>query len=160
MEHNPYAPTKAALNESPFSDDPDASVGLRLASRWRRFANMWIDAFAIDLLSAVLDGVIAVVTGRGQEPSFGSSLVTRLLLGTFVWLGYYVLMEGLSGRTLGKLITGTRVVTESGDRPSFGQIVKRTWLRAVPLEAFSFFGARPGWHDRWSKTRVIRVRPA
>lgn len=159
MEHNPYAPTKAALNESSFSDDhSDVSDGLRLASRWRRFANMWIDGFAVNLLSAVLNSVISDVGGRGQQPSFGSSLVTQFLLETFVWLGYYLLMEGLYGRTLGKLITGTRVVTESGDRPPFGQIVKRTWLRAVPLEAFSFFGTRPGWHDRWSKTRVIRIR--
>ena len=159
MEHNPYAPTKAALNESPFSDDhADVSDGLRLASRWRRFANMWIDGIAIDLLTAVLDSAIAVVAGRSLQPSFGDALVIRLILGTFVWLGYYLLMEGLYGRTLGKFITGTRVVTETGGRPPLRQIYKRTWLRAVPLEAFSFFGTRPGWHDRWSKTRVIRTR--
>jgi uncharacterized RDD family membrane protein YckC len=119
---------------------------------------MCIDGFAVNLLSTALDGLIAVVGGQGQQPGFGTSLMTQLVLGTFVWLGYYLLTEGLYGRTLGKLITGTRVVTESGGRPSFGQIYKRTWLRAIPVEAFSFLGARPGWHDRWSKTRVIRTR--
>ena len=159
MERNPYAPTKAALNERPVVDDDAGSIdGERLASRGRRFANMWIDGFVVNLLSAALDAVIAVVAGRGQQLSFGNSLVTQFILGTFVWLGYYLLMEGLYGRTLGKFVTGTRVVTESGGRPPLRQIYKRTWLRAVPLEAFSFFGTRPGWHDRWSKTRVIRTR--
>jgi hypothetical protein len=34
MENNPYAPTKAALNEAPFSDDSDLSDGLRARPGW------------------------------------------------------------------------------------------------------------------------------
>jgi uncharacterized RDD family membrane protein YckC len=158
MENNPYAPTKAALNEAPFSDDSDLSDGLRLASRWRRFANMWIDGVAIDLFSSVLNGVTHIGVGWSLSGSSLGSVVAGLLMYIFVSVGYYLLMEGLYGRTLGKFITGTRVVTESGGRPTFGQIFKRTWLRDIPLEAFSFFGARPGWHDRWSRTRVISIR--
>jgi hypothetical protein len=29
---------------------------------------------------------------------------------------------------------------------------------AVPFEPFSFFVPTPGWHDRWSKTRVVLTR--
>ena len=44
MEHNPYAPTKAALNERLAVDDDTGSVdGKRLASRGRRITNLTID---------------------------------------------------------------------------------------------------------------------
>jgi uncharacterized RDD family membrane protein YckC len=74
------------------------------------------------------------------------------------WISYYVVFEALLGRTPGKLITGTRVVNLAGGRPRFTQILGRSFARAVPFEAFSFFGSRAGWHDRWSRTRVVLVR--
>ena len=42
-------------------------------------------------------------------------------------------------------------------RPTYGQILGRTFSRFVPFEAFSFLPSPVGWHDRWSGTRVVRV---
>jgi uncharacterized RDD family membrane protein YckC len=81
------------------------------------------------------------------------------LFGFLILSIYYVGFEGLLGRTPGKFITGTRVVHEKGGKASLPQIVGRTMVRFVPFEAFTFLsseGAR--WHDRWSKTRVVRTR--
>jgi uncharacterized RDD family membrane protein YckC len=73
-------------------------------------------------------------------------------------VGYYFLCEATTGRTVGKLVSGTRVVTESGGKPTTLQILQRTLSRMVPFEPFSFFGPSTGWHDRWSKTRVVMAR--
>jgi uncharacterized RDD family membrane protein YckC len=59
------------------------------------------------------------------------------------------------GADAGKLLFGTFVVSASGAKPAFGQIVKRTLCRYIPFEPFSFFG-ETGWHDSISKTRVVR----
>jgi uncharacterized RDD family membrane protein YckC len=83
------------------------------------------------------------------------------VLGISVVLAYYIISEGLFQRTLGKLLTGTRVVTADGGRPTFGQIVGRSFARMIPFEAFSFLGGDGGpvgWHDSLSGTRVVSVR--
>ena len=48
-----------------------------------------------------------------------------------------VVMSGEFGRTVGKLVSGTRVVTESGDKPTTLQILQRTLSRMVPFEGES-----------------------
>src|SRR5262249_16405264 len=66
---------------------------------------------------------------------------------------YYLAFEGGFGRTPAKYLTRTRVITVAGGRPTFGQILGRTFARLVPFEPFSFFGRSPdGWHDRSSRT--------
>jgi uncharacterized RDD family membrane protein YckC len=67
---------------------------------------------------------------------------------------YCLLFEAFFQRTPGKWITGCHVVSETGERASFGQLVTRTLCRFVPFDGLSFaFGGN--WHDRWSGTRVI-----
>jgi uncharacterized RDD family membrane protein YckC len=65
----------------------------------------------------------------------------------------------MTGRTLGKLITRTSVVDAEGRRPTFKQVLGRTFSRIIPFEPFSFFGkdAR-GWHDSMSNTFVVVKR--
>jgi uncharacterized RDD family membrane protein YckC len=57
------------------------------------------------------------------------------------------------------LITGCKVVNEKGGRPSFGQILGRTFARLIPFEAFSFLGTTGrGLHDSVAKTFVVKCR--
>jgi uncharacterized RDD family membrane protein YckC len=161
MEHNPYAPTKAALNERSSADDGADSVdGKRIASRWRRFTNLIIDDIVFYLIIGALAAVLLARAGTQGMQGYllGTSFVGRWLLFAGIRLGYYLLCEATTSRTIGKLVSGTRVVTESGGKPTFVQVVQRTLSRLVPFEPFSFFAPLPGWHDRWSKTRVILVR--
>ena len=60
---------------------------------------------------------------------------------------YYMITEGLSGRSLGKLITKTKVINMENEKPSFINILGRTMCRFIPFEAFSFLGDGKGWHD-------------
>jgi uncharacterized RDD family membrane protein YckC len=72
---------------------------------------------------------------------------------------YYVPFEFITGRTLRKLVTGTKVVAADGKNVTLGKIIGRTFARFIPFEAFSFFGKQTiGWHDSLSGTRVVKCR--
>ena len=141
---NPYSAPRA--EEPPFErlaygDD------LMNASQGQRFANLLIDYFCYFAVCFVLGAVLGLI---GQADIAG-------FISWPVMIGYYVFFEGVIGATPGKMVTRTRVVGLDGGRPSFGQVFGRTLCRFVPFEAFSFLGGGSGWHDRWSKTRVVRV---
>ena len=126
-----------------------------LASRGQRFLNLLIDQTGLYGLS------LFIGVGSGVTGSPGLLQVNDVLFGLLVALLYYVPSEVLFGVTLGKLVTGTRVVTETGETPSLNQVLGRTLTRFVPFEIFSFLGGkgRPvGWHDSWSSTRVVPAR--
>jgi uncharacterized RDD family membrane protein YckC len=115
----------------------DASPGLR-------FVNLLVDYFAFLVLAFIL-GVVGALIGVRVQP----------LIVYPVLIGFYLFFEGVFNATPGKMLTRTRVVSVDGGKPSFGQVVGRTVVRFVPFEAFSFLGSS-GWHDRWTKTRVVR----
>jgi uncharacterized RDD family membrane protein YckC len=89
--------------------------------------------------------------------SLRSEKVPNFMLGLTLMLAYYCFFEGIWARTPGKLVFGTMVVSEQGDKPVFGQVVGRTLCRFIPFEGLSFFG-EAGWHDSIPKTQVVLVR--
>ena len=98
---------------------------------------------------------------------FESSSDAESRLGCIVWIiylvayfFYFVGCERSTGKTIGKYVTGTKVVTVDAGQPSIRQLIGRTAARFVPFEPFSFFGDKQpvGWHDDWSGTRVVKDR--
>lgn len=157
--YNPYQPPQAPL------DVAAPAAELVQATRGRRFANFVIDTLCYYLLSAVAGFVyvIYLVVTRGEQALQGEPISTleSYAIGISASLFYYVSLEGLFGRTLGKLITGTRVVREDGAPLTLGTVLKRSLARFIPFEPFSFFGIEEtprGWHDTLSKTLVVRTR--
>jgi uncharacterized RDD family membrane protein YckC len=73
-----------------------------------------------------------------------------------IMIVYYMVTEGIFGRSLAKVITGTIVVDENGVKPGFAAVLKRSLSRLIPFEVFSFLGsAGRGWHDSLSDTYVV-----
>ena len=127
------------------------------AGRWLRFANLIVDSIMQFVLGFVMGMAIVVFWGEAGAQFLDSGL--NLVFGVITSLIYYIVLESLFGRTIGKLVTGTKVVNELGDKPSFGQILGRSFARLIPFEAFSFFGSTGrGWHDSLPKTYVIKCR--
>ena len=132
-----------------------------LAGRSLRLANFLIDlvVFIIILATAgfVLQG-LGLFLGITSSPNLSEmSTAGKYLLRFVTGMFYFTLFEALTGRTPAKYITGTRVVRTDGSKAELSTIVKRSLLRYIPFEAFSFLGATPtGWHDRYSDTLVIR----
>lgn len=149
MEQNRYAPPKARVSTA--DAPPEAE---QLASRGQRFANMLIDVIGYLVLSMVIGVVAAFVYPPLLETS---GPLGDWLFGVFVASAYYLPLEALFGRTLGKLVTRTYVVSASGDPATFRQLLGRTLARFIPFEPFSFFTRDAiGWHDSLSGTRVVR----
>jgi len=83
-------------------------------------------------------------------------LIPIIILVPIFWT-YYIATEHVFQQSLGKLITKTKVVSVSGNKPSFLQIIFRTLSRSIPFEYFSYLVTVEGIHDRISKTRVIEI---
>lgn len=74
---------------------------------------------------------------------------------------FYFLMETFTGQTLGKMVTGTVVINQYGEKPDAGMVAIRSIARWVPFEAFSCLsGSGRGWHDKWSNTFVVPKQEA
>ena len=87
---------------------------------------------------AVLWIVVGVLTAAwGRKTAASSFDLTQLSAeDSVLWVPisalYYVLMEHFLGRTLGKMVTGIRVVNEAtAGKPTIGQAAIRTLLRIV-----------------------------
>ena len=141
-------------------------VEYRNASLGKRFANYAIDYVAQMLIGLAIGIVIGVIIAYNDPAALDtienadglSSKIWELLLGYLLAIIYYFVLEATTGRTLGKLITKTKVVMRNGDEPSHGTIFKRTLCRLIPFEPFSFFGGdEMGWHDSISNTRVVEI---
>lgn len=136
-----------------------------VASKGKRFANYVIDTIGY-LLFAVLIGLIIGLSGSAadsteffeEEQSSGlGSLLMEYLIGFIMIITYYTFLEYvLKGKSLGKLITGTRAITVDNQRMDFGTTLKRSACRVIPFEAFTFLGDNArGLHDSLSNTKVI-----
>jgi len=124
------------------------------ASKTKRFLNFLIDSIFFYIIAFLL-GVFMAIGGVDYIIETEPLLFNLILYGLFVGV-YFLLETSLNGKTIGKYITGTRVVMEDGQSLKTQNILGRSFARLVPFEAFSFLGSAPtGWHDRWSGTRVI-----
>lgn len=149
MEENIYRAPKAEVSvELNYSIYDMASTG-------KRFSNMVLD-FVFYLAFSFLVGLAFLWTGVSEQLAAINDNVLGIILITL----YYFPQEAIWGRTLGKLITKTKVVALDGSKPSIMQALGRTLCRFVPFEAFTFLGGKGkphGLHDKIPKTKVISL---
>lgn len=142
-----YKTPQASLstNESSY---PVATMGWRLITMLIDVIGFYALAFAVGLLCAIM-GIAGWIEGPFE-----------LLAGLALYLLYFIPQEALTGRTLGKLVAGTRVQTIDGDAINLKHAVLRTLIRLIPFEVFSFLAEQQprGWHDKWSGTKVVQTR--
>lgn len=129
---------------------------LEYASARQRLLNRLVDLTSFYALVFMV-GMVASLVGSREFISNIENLNPLLdqLLSMLMYGMYVGVVEGIfRGKTLGKLITRTRAVTDAGDPISFTTGFLRGLSQAIPFEALSAFGAYP-WHDRWTDTRVV-----
>lgn len=147
---------------------PDA---LLPASLWRRLAAMFYDALLLASLlfavTAVGVGVQAALQGpdaivAAHRPAASGPLLQLALAGTVYF--FFGWCWTRSGQTLGMKTWRIRVVREDGTALGWGQSAARLLGACVSLACggagywwclFSRDGAC--WHDRWSRSRVVRL---
>lgn len=153
---NPYAAPRADIQPT------DTPLHFPAASGGKRFLNYFIDQMVLSGLIPLGIGVaLAFMLGDGQHEiiTFLDTTAGSILLGLVLSLIYYGILEGTGGTSLGKLITGTRVVRTDAaqSKPGLGQILGRTLARFIPFEPFSILG-KAMWHDALSGTTVVDIR--
>lgn len=132
------------------------------ADTGKRLANYIIDIIAFYAVFFVV-GIIIALSSPGVLNSIsddaGGSLLDRLL-SLILYAFFMSAIEAITkGRSLGKLITGTRAVNYDGTPISAGTAFARGFSRAVPFCVFSAFGTPcDPWQDRWTNTMVIDNR--
>lgn len=154
--------------------NPDDGGHPLVAGRGRRLAGFLIDGLALGPVSIPL-----VQSGLRGEPRTADLVA---LVAVAIGAAYQILGVALWGRTLGKLVVGTRVVDEAtGDRVGWWQaslrwgvahalglwILLPSWpgIGSLPfLYDLIVFGPvlwdprRQGWHDRLAGTVVLGRR--
>jgi uncharacterized RDD family membrane protein YckC len=133
---------------------------LDLADKGDRILNVIVDMVAFFIIWFFLTFVLMAL-GLNQtytdETGEQMPIISWVILIPTFW-GYYILTEYKFQRTLGKLVTKTKVVSVTGDKPTIRQIIYRTLSRSIPFEYFSYLGTVEGIHDKLSKTRVIKQK--
>ena len=143
---------------------PAEPVELELASQGKRFGTYIIDSILsyIVIIGIMIVYVLINPNGLGSlEDDSSSSQLTQYLLIYVSIILYYAFFEIVcKGRTLGKMICGTRALTSEGAIMDGGTAFKRTLCRIVPFDPLSFLGGNGmrGWHDRWSDTMVVEEK--
>jgi len=145
---------------------------IRLGGYFRRSAAFSIDVAVLLGLSTLLFYLVYVgyrvgLVVHGQIVS-AEHLVFFLRLFVLAWVclvgGYFVLLPGMSGRTVGKWVLGLRIVTTNRTPISYSQAVLR-WLGYAVSAPFGLgflwiliSKEKRGWHDLLARTWVVRDR--
>jgi uncharacterized RDD family membrane protein YckC len=146
------------MSDSQILDQPEAGgsegevyVNRKMASSGKRFANFIIDTIVYYVLIFAIGFIVTIISGDDSS-TFG---VVILFLTYSMIILYPWAMESMTGKTVGKYITRTRIVKPDGSKPEPINILGRSLCRLIPFDAFSYLGGEPGWHDRIPKIYVI-----
>ena len=129
------------------------------AGHGKRLANYLIDLFAFSILFSI----VLVVWSSIDPERFSTAPQNTIqelfnnLLVSVLYAFYMGIIEALfKGKSLGKLITGTRAVCRNGQPIDTKTAFYRGLIRIVPFCPLSGLGmpCNP-WQDRWTQTMVI-----
>jgi uncharacterized RDD family membrane protein YckC len=116
-------PPQASEPKSPAPAGGEDLLGVRIGAALIDLALL----FGLFVLLSALIGEANVGDGLSFSLNGAAAVVLYLVL----VLLYYFVLEATIGQTVGKLLTGVRVVRAGGDRPSVGAVAIRTVVRVV-----------------------------
>jgi lipoprotein-releasing system ATP-binding protein len=130
------------------------TIILQPAAWWKRLINGIVDITLIGLFASL---PFSIVFPSHDLIATGDYSWEVYLYFALIFLAYYTLFEWVTGRTLAKFLTNTKVAN-AGEGTRLGLLTSflRSVSRLIPLEALSFLAKRPvGWHDALPGTVVI-----
>ncbi|MDR2206507.1 MAG: RDD family protein [Flavobacteriaceae bacterium] len=134
------------------------------ASKGVRLLNYFIDLFTAYFLTVIFWIIGSIAYSTILEIPYDlvisrlenmNSLLDRSITVLSYIFTMFVVETLTKGRSLGKLITGTKVVMIDGTKPTTKDFFVRNIIRGIILvDQLSFLG-EDGFHDSWSQTRVV-----
>src|SRR5690606_990681 len=120
-----------------------------------RLINYVLDNIFLAIIASVLiSSFMPEILPQKMEDVSSTKFMSILYPLQFV---YYFAGEYFFGKTPAKLFTKTYVTTEYHEKPGLTAILIRTLVRYIPFEYLTFLRNGIGWHDRFSKTYVVRA---
>ncbi|MBN6187936.1 RDD family protein [Aneurinibacillus sp. BA2021] len=125
------------------------------------YAGFWI-RFLAALIDGIVLGMISYILGLASTEMFSVQWTMQNILG----LLYYIILTGLWGQTLGKMVVGVKVVRTGGSTAGWGTIVLRETIGKIISAIVLLLGyiwagfdrRKQGWHDKLADTVVVRKR--
>jgi uncharacterized RDD family membrane protein YckC len=146
---------------------PGGIKKMRYQSVGIRFVGLIIDTIILFIPFYLIGNAMAKsggeVTAEGWSLSGGPAFLFFLVM-LVLFLGYYTLLEGGVGGSVGKLVCGMKVLSEEGTKCGFRQAFIRNILRVVDGLFFYLVGAILIWQspkrqrlgDRAAGTVVVK----
>lgn len=150
-------------NDQNFLDDSIFKTieDYQLASAGRRFTNFIIDLIAIIVMITIVIYLFRLVIREVFLILKAIGLTEGVIIFLFLmfhYFGYYFIFETLTkGRTIGKLITKTRVVSTTSSEITIKHYAIRAICRLIPFEPVSIVEGGEMWHDSLAKTKVVSL---
>ncbi|MED0675844.1 RDD family protein [Aneurinibacillus thermoaerophilus] len=126
-----------------------------------RYAGFWI-RFLAALIDAIVLMAVMYILGLTSSETFSVEWNIENLIG----LAYYIILTGLYGQTLGKMIIGVKVVRTDGSAAGWGAVVLRETIGKI-LSAIVFFlgfiwagfdKQKQAWHDKIASTYIVKTK--
>lgn len=166
--YNDTTPAETEQPEQHLFTEEDILLPYEEASKGQRLLNLVIDTLllryglayafglAIGYLLYAISESLYMAVFYTDDKIF--SYLIMYMIGAFMYTVYYTFCEKVfHGRTLGKLITGTKALRADGQALTFKDALLRSLSRVVPFETLSALWGEP-WHDTWTKTIVVKTR--
>src|SRR4051812_21813837 len=136
------------MEETNILHEVEQEINTESASVGQRFVNYLIDVIILYVIIFLI-GIVAFSASAASGSDIqnnvlvsqdSSAILFQYLFWIVVIVAFYTIFEGATkGRTVGKFITGTKVVMEDGSNITWKQAFVRSLCRLVPFEPFSAF---------------------
>lgn len=118
------------------SGPPVATADVHVTGR--RVLAIIVDGLVLGIVFWVLSMLFGETSTAGGTASASLGTLGTLIL-LIISFGYYALLEGYLGQTLGKMLLGIKVVREdNGEVPGFGAAAIRTVMRVIDVLPFAY----------------------
>ena len=128
-------------------------VSYSFATRENRLVHFVVDKLAYLVLSAI----VIIPLFKAENPSVLLPLFALLIIIVLHFV-YYTTLEYVFQRTIGKYLTGTIVVSNTGSKPTFKSVFFRSAGRLIPFVWIIVLIEDYSLHDKISNTRVIKYK--
>ena len=157
-------PVEEAVSEAEVEESEEAFPNL--AGLGKRLGAFIIDSVILAVLAVLTlaSGIILTETAFIINPETLVNLLIPLYLVLLLLSStYFIFLQGFSGKTIGKMVMGIKVVKDNGEPIGFWEALLR-WLGYFISALFVFLGfiwaifdsKNQTWHDKFVGTYVIR----
>lgn len=162
-------PVAAPMSTPTPAAAPAASQTMVYSGIGKRFVALFLDGIVLGGVTYGIgqlggSGEVTVNAYGNLEQSGGMTYMMSQLISLVIYGAYYIYFIGSMGQTPGKRIMGIKVVTTTGEHPSFGVATMRylvSFLSAFAIGLgylWAFFNKEhQTWHDKAAGTYVVKA---